>query len=232
MVTFELALFTAQSSDNSAGQLNALGATGGSRPLASQPFAVGENAFSSASFNPVAMVLFTPWTGLTGTDAVTLARQSIARGETIFNTKTFTMTGVNGLNDVLNQPTIVGTCTTCHNTPNLGNHSDATEFDTGIATLSATSGVNPNLPTYTFTNNATGETVIVDDPGEGLITGKWADLGKFKVPTLRGAAARMPLFHDGTGTTMSDVIQSYDQRFTIGFTTQDRIDLANFLSAL
>jgi cytochrome c peroxidase len=65
-----------------------------------------------------------------------------------------------------------------------------------------------------------------------LITGKWADIGKFKVPTLRGMAARAPYFHDGVGTTFNDVINSYNLRFSIGFTTQEETDLANFLAAL
>jgi hypothetical protein len=232
MVNFELALFTAQGTDNSATQLNALSATGGSQALSSQSFAIGVNDFASPGFNQNAMTLFAPWANLTGTDSVTLARQSIARGETIFDSRTFTITGVNGLNDVLNQPTIVGTCTTCHNTPNVGNHSLDGEFNTGIAQLTTSSGTGPHFPAYTFTNTTTGQTIALDDPGLGLITGKWADLGKFKVPSLRGLAARAPYFHDGTGTTQFDVIQSYNKRFNIGFTVQEQTDLANFLNAL
>jgi cytochrome c peroxidase len=59
-------------------------------------------------------------------------RQSIARGEAIFNTRTFTINDVAGLDDVLNGslPTnppggsnskIAGVCATCHNNENLGN---------------------------------------------------------------------------------------------------------------
>jgi hypothetical protein len=232
IVNFELALFTAQGTDNSASQLNAMGATGGSQAVASQPFVIGVNDFASAGFNPVAMTLFAPWANLTGTDSVTLARQSVARGENIFNTRTFNITGVNGLNDVLNQPTIVGTCTTCHDTPNIGNHSVEGEFNTGIAAATALSGHNLNIPTYTFTNTTTGATITLDDPGLGLITGKWADLGRFKVPTLRGLASRAPYFHDGVGTSLQDVVFSYDSRFTIGLSPQDETDLINFLNAL
>jgi cytochrome c peroxidase len=137
---------------------------------------------------------------------------------------------VNGLNDVLNQPTITGTCSTCHSVPNVGNQSLDGEFNTGVA--EETVGLDPFLPTYTFTNYTTQVTITVTDPGEGLITGKWADIGKFKVPTLRGMAAWAPYFHDGVGTTFNDVINSYNLWFSIGFTTQEETDLASFLTAL
>jgi cytochrome c peroxidase len=174
--------------------------------------------------------LYGPWATLTGTDSVSLQRESIGRGETLFNTFPFQITGVNGLNDVLNQPSITGTCSTCHSVPNVGNNSLDGEFNTGVA--ESTAGVDLDFPTYTFTNTSTGATITVTDPGEGLITGKWADIGKFKVPTLRGMAARAPYFHDGVGTTFNDVINSYNLRFSIGFTNQEEIDLANFLAAL
>jgi cytochrome c peroxidase len=231
MVNFELALSTAQITDNSASDLSALGATGGSVALSTQPFAIGVNDDASPGFNQNAMTLFSSWSTLTGTDSVSLARESIARGENIFNTRAFNITGVNGLNDVLNQTTISGTCSTCHDTPNVGNHSLDQEFNTGIS-QSTTIGKNPDFPQYTFTNSTTGETITVTDPGQALITGKWADIGKFKVPTLRGLASRAPYFHDGAGTTINDVLHSYDARFTIGFTPQERSDLANFLNAL
>jgi alpha-tubulin suppressor-like RCC1 family protein len=232
MVSFELALATAQGTDNAAGSLTALGATGGSQNLATQVqgFTIGENDFSSPGFNPIVFTLFQPWETLNLTDTVSLARESIGRGEVLFNTRQFQMTGVNGLNDVLNQPTIVGTCSTCHNTFNVGSRSVDGEFNTGVAAEIV--GVDHDFPTYTFTNNATAVTTTTTDPGEGLITGKWADIGKFKVPTLRGLAARAPYFHNGVGTTLNDVVNSYNLRFSIGFTPQDETDLVNFLNAL
>ncbi len=56
------------------------------------------------------------------------AREEIAAGEKLFNTLPLIITGVRGLNDnpALGSPTsIAGTCTTCHDTPNVGNHSVA-----------------------------------------------------------------------------------------------------------
>ncbi len=37
----------------------------------------------------------------------------------------------------------------------------------------------PDLPLVTLRNKATGETVRSSDPGRALITGHWADIGKF-----------------------------------------------------
>jgi alpha-tubulin suppressor-like RCC1 family protein len=236
MVNFELALFTAQGTDSAAGQLNALGATGGSVPLSTQPFTIGENDFGSQGFSSNVFTVFAPWETLTGTDSVSLARESIGRGEIIFNTRPFTITGVSGLNDVLNQPTITGTCSTCHSAPNVGNHALDGEFNTGVAQEMV--NVNLDFPTYTFTCIAgpptcnLGDTIQTTDPGQGLITGKWADISKFKVPTLRGLAARAPYFHSGVGTTTIDVIHSYEARFNISLSNQDETDLSNFLSAL
>ena len=48
-----------------------------------------------------------------------------------------------------------------------------------------------------------------------MVTGKCADIGKVKVPGLRGLAARAPYFHNGTATTLMDVVNFYDQRFNM-----------------
>jgi cytochrome c peroxidase len=73
---------------------------------------------------------------------------------------------------------------------------------------------------------------FTSDPGQALITGKCADLSKFKVPTLRGLAARAPYFHNGLAKTLMDVVNFYDARFVINFTPQQKADLAAFMGAL
>ena len=88
------------------------------------------------------------------------------------------------------------------------------------------------MPLYTLRNNATGATVRTTDPGRALITGKWADIGKFKGPILRGLMMRPPFFHDGSAATLTDVITFYNTRFSIGLTTQEQSDLLAFLQAL
>src|SRR5581483_7596895 len=70
------------------------------------------------------------------------------------------------------------------------------------------------------------------DPGMGLISGKCADLGKFKVPRLNGLAARAPYFHGGNAASLEQLVNFYNSRFSIGLSPQDKQDLANFLGAL
>ena len=53
-----------------------------------------------------------------------------------------------------------------------------------------------------------------------------------KGPILRGLAARAPYFHNGSAATVQDVVEFYNSRFDIGFTDQQKADLAAFLSAL
>jgi cytochrome c peroxidase len=122
-----------------------------------------------------------------------------------------------------------GTCTTCHDTPNVGNHSVGLPLNIGLTDAQLRT---PDMPLYTLTNLATGATVQVTDPGRALITGKWADIGKFKGPILRGLAARPPYFHNGSAATLTDVIDFYDARFAIGFTAQEQTDLLAFLQSL
>lgn len=73
---------------------------------------------------------------------------------------------------------------------------------------------------------------ITTDPGKGLITGKCDDLGRMKVPILRGLAARAPYFHGGNAATLMDLVNFYDQRFDIRLTYQEKADLINYLNSL
>jgi cytochrome c peroxidase len=88
------------------------------------------------------------------------------------------------------------------------------------------------MPLYTLRNNATGQTVQTTDPGKALISGKWADLNKFKGPILRAVGMRPPYFHNGSQPTLAAVVDFYDSRFGIGFTAQEKADLVAFLQAL
>jgi cytochrome c peroxidase len=65
-----------------------------------------------------------------------------------------------------------------------------------------------------------------------LITGKCADIGKFKVPSVRGLAARAPYFHDGSAATLLEVINFYDQRFGMLLSQEEKADLVAFLNSL
>jgi cytochrome c peroxidase len=241
IVDFEMTLFTAQMIDRRAGSLAAGGAKGGPTKLSQQPFCIGVNdplgilpvmpgacATASTGLDPVVFTLFKQW------DSSPMgARQAIARGETLFNTKTFVIDNVAGLNggpgDPVSGPIQGGTCTICHNTPGAGDHSIAMPLNIGLADASRRT---PDLPLYTLQNKTTQETMQTTDPGRALVTGKWADVGKFKGPVLRALAARAPYFHNGSAADLEQVVDFYDTRFKIGFTDRDKADLVAFLGAL
>lgn len=235
MVAFESGEFTAQATTNAAGPLDVLGATGGVGPLAQQPFTVGMNDPNSGLFDRAAFKLYTAWQSLTGADPATLARQSIARGEQIFNTRAFTITNVPGLTTQAN-PSVQGSCTTCHNTPNVGTHSTNVLMNIGVSNANAPAALDvASLPVFTLTCVAgplAGRTFTVTDPGQAMITGRCSDIGRMKVPALRGLAGRAPYFHNGSATTLGNVVGFYNGRFNLGLTQQERADLVNFLRAL
>jgi len=241
IVDFELELYAAQVQGRSAGRLDAAAASGGPHTLARQPFCIGINdpldmlpsmpgacATASGGLNPLVFALFRSWT-----DAASPHRQSIARGEAIFNTRQFVIDGVSGLNgapgDPVRQPIQNGTCTVCHDTPGAGNHSVPMALNIGLSDASRRT---PDLPLYTLRHRATGDTVQTTDPGRAMVTGKWKDIGKFKGPVLRALAARAPYFHNGSAATLADVIKLYDTRFQVRFTEQEKADLLAFLLSL
>jgi cytochrome c peroxidase len=232
IVAFELALFTAQSIDNTAGPLDVAGAQGGPRILSTQPFFIGINDLVVQPTTPPtvippsqAMTLFSAWAD----PSHTATQQAVARGQAIFNSKPITISGVAGLNDALGLPSFQGTCATCHNTPNVGNHSTAVPLNIGIADASRRT---PDMPLYTLQSKTTGETVETTDPGRALITGKWTDIGKFKGPILRGLAGRAPYFHNGSAANLDQVVDFYNSRFNIGLSAQEHADLVAFLRSL
>jgi cytochrome c peroxidase len=241
IVDFELGLFTTQARDNDAGSLHAHNAAGGPVALSEQPFFIGINDPvgldpTGTAFTPSAFTLFDEWAGLKhpGDDGVARARRRIARGQQIFNTRTFTISGVPGLNGqtfsngVTVPASLTGTCTICHDSPNAGNHSVKAPLNIGVADPAKA----PYLPVYTLRNRNSGETVTTTDPGRAMITGKWADVGKFKGPVLRALAARAPYFHNGAAASLEEAIDFYEERFSIGLTRAEKADLAAFLRSL
>jgi cytochrome c peroxidase len=255
IVAFEMGLFSAQIWDNRAGLLDAAGATGGPDALPGQEYYFGINDVLGADpegtpFSPVVMTSYTAWEryaragdgdddgdddgGRRRKSFRNAARAAIARGETLFNTKPIAIKDVGGLNDDLNLEVIPGTCTSCHDTPNAGNHSVPAPLRIGTADPEPVGGSLDvsGLPVYTLRNKATGATVRTTDPGRALITGKWKDVSRFKGPILRGLASRAPYFHNGSARRLEDAVQFYDARFNIGLTDAEKSDLVAFLRAL
>ncbi|HEY4183341.1 MAG TPA: hypothetical protein VGM90_41240 [Kofleriaceae bacterium] len=221
IVTFESAVYTAKRYDDTAGDLASDGALGGAVVLAAQEFHLGIN--DASAFNRDVFSLYGAWIGADTSTAEGSKRASIARGERLFNTKTFRIRNIGGL------PDQQGTCSTCHDTPNVGNRSVATPLDIGVSDQDQRPG---DLPLYTLRNIATGATVSTSDPGYAMVTGKWGDIGKFKVPSLRGVASRPPYFHNGIAADFDAVLRFYDRKLGFDLSGQESTDLKAFLSAL
>ncbi|WP_428487829.1 hypothetical protein [Rhodopila sp.] len=234
IIQFESALFAAQTYDNAAGDLTADGAQGGSVALSAIPFVSNINP-PGPSFNPSTMTMFFNWNNSPDAN-----KASIARGQNIFNEKSFAITGVAGLNDVTGKSSIPGTCSACHNTPQVGNHSSSEFLDLGIATAPAamaggTSLSLADLPVFTVhceSGPFAGTDRQVTDLRRALITGQCADIGKVKTALLRNLAARPPYFHNGSAPDLATVVAFYDDRFQIGLTDQEKADLVAFLATL
>ncbi len=239
IVSFEMQLFTAQTWDWRAGYLADRGAQGGPEVLPAQEFYFGINDPlggdpTGRPFDATAMTLYDAWTSqhppVAGREA---ARAAIARGQEIFDHKPISIVGVSGINDDLGVASLPGTCTTCHDAPNAGNHSVPAPLRIGTDLPQPVGGLDVSrLPVYTLRNRNTGQVMTTTDPGRALLTGRWKDVGRFKGPVLRGLAARPPYFHNGSAATLEDVVRFYDERFAIGFTAQEKSDLLAFLAAL
>lgn len=241
-VAFEQGLYSAQAFDLGAGYLGGANATGGPLALPQLPFYVGINDPlgqnpTGVAFTPDAFTLYAAWSdpmqagpGLTGA-----ARAAVARGEKLFNEKPISIAGVAGLNDKLQMPVVAGNCTTCHDTPNVGNHSVKLPINIGVVAPLAAGLDTAGLPVFTLRCDSgplASQVFMVTDPGKALISGQCADIGKMKGPILRGLAARAPYFHNGAAATLDDVVEFYDTRFGIGFTAQEKSDLVAFLKTL
>jgi cytochrome c peroxidase len=250
LVAFEEGLYTAQETDNQAGSLSAAGASGGAANLAAQGYYPGINDAlgqdpKGVAFNPAVFTLFQAWR-----NSANPQQASIARGEDIFNTAPMNITSVRGLNDnpAIGSPAVIhGSCSTCHDTPNVGNHSFPLPLDTGTS-HSAAAETNPAvlaglgqltvpvLPVYQITGcadvNGNPAVYATTDPGTGLFSGLCADVNRVKVPVLRGLAARAPYFHNGSAGNLGQVVNFYNTRFQMNLSPPQLTDLENFLNAL
>jgi cytochrome c peroxidase len=144
-------------------------------------------------------------------------------------------------------PSIPGTCGTCHDTPNVGNHSSPTPLNIGVGDPSpqnqavSLGGLDISyLPkimackadTVTHEVIEPRTCVTTTDLGQALIDGRFDHIGKLKGPILRGLAARAPFFHNGSARTLLDAVRFYEGRFGVSFTRQEESDLVAFLSSL
>jgi hypothetical protein len=243
IVNFELALNSAQLFDFAAGDLSR-NAQGGAQFLSTQPYYPGINDSLGADpqgkpFTPNVFTIYTSFQNSRNPQ-----QASIARGEQIFNTQPLTISNVPGL--TTGNQEIAGTCTTCHDNFNVGNHSFPLPLDIGNG-RSLAYETDPNIiaglqqlapatmPVFQLVCNQgplAGQTFYTTDPGKALITGQCSDIGRGKGLILRGLAARAPYFHNGAAASLSQVVDFYNKRFQINLTPQQRQDLINFLQTL
>jgi hypothetical protein len=268
IVDLQMGMFTAQIWDAKAGSLEGRGVAGGARALGEQIYYPGINDSLGAepnglAFTPFSMSLFNGWARPASADARgagvmqrdrAAARADIAAGERLFNSAPLTITAVRGLNDnaALGKPVAIpGTCTTCHDTPNVGHHSLPLPLDIGVghtgmpglendanvsaalATLDA-----PDLPVFEISGCPSpfsgGQPVsfFTTDPGKALVTGQCSDLNRLKGPVLRGLAGRAPYFHNGAAANLLQAVNFYNQRFAMNLTEQEKTQLVAFLNSL
>jgi cytochrome c peroxidase len=234
---FLMNLYFAQIIDRRAGRLDAAGAKGGPENVFLQPFTLGANDILSPAFTRRVFDIYDAWAvydhdnrhgDCRNDPARGAARAAIYRGQAIFNNREFNISHVPGFNDVVGHDVVRGTCSSCHNVPNVGGHAVIRMIDTGTADAP---NCDPALPRLTLQNKATLETRVVCDMGRGG-NGVWADIAKFRVPPLRGLAARAPYFHDGQARTIAAVIRYYEHRFDLDLSGRERADLEAFLGAL
>jgi len=245
IVAFEMALNSAQLYDFRAGNLNGQkGSQGGPQYLPTQQYYPGINDSLGGDpdgnpFNPNVFTIYNSWQ-----NSHNAQQASIARGQQIFNTQPVTISNVPGL--TTGTQTIVGTCTTCHDAPNVGDHSFPLPLDIGTGrSLSYETDPNiiaglqqlqqPKLPVFELVctqGSDAGQTFYTTDPGKGLISGQCSDIGRIKGPILRGLASRAPYFHNGAAANLPQLVNFYNKRFQIGLTPQQMQDLINFLQTL
>lgn len=263
IVNFEMGLSSAQTLDFRAGWLNLAGAQGGPAVLSKQSYYPGTNDSLGAdpqgnAFNATVFTIFSAWE-----NSPDPMRRKIAAGEALFNTRALTISNVRGLTDnaalakalgtTVPIAPFQGTCTTCHDAPNVGDHSlplaldigtghdPADEHDPIVANgLSALSV--PDLPVYEITGcpnpfqdpsqPAAPYVILTTDPGKGLISGLCSDVSRTKGPILRGLASRAPYFHNGAARDLSELLEFYNQRFQMNLTSEEKDELTAFLNAL
>jgi cytochrome c peroxidase len=207
IVVYEEGLRFAQQSVFGLGSLTACGGQGGAENLSAQPPINGR-------FN-----LYDAWIGLVpgscGPKSADRKRTQIARGQEIFNS-----TNANGRS-----------CRGCHNAANNGSNVNGTLFDIGASKAELRE---PGMPLYTLRKKNTEPAQLrqTTDPGRAIRSGLWADIDKFKVPSMRGLAARPPYFHNGIAKTLNDVVRHYEVAMDFEYTQQEREDLVAFMEAL
>ena len=100
-----------------------------------------------------------------------------------------------------------GRCSTCH---------------TGTTYTDVLNGPDPSVPLLHT------PTEVGMDP----LYAQRSATGGYRTTPLRMLWQHAPYFHDGSATTLADVVNHYDTLFTLGLTAQQKSDLVQFLKSL
>ncbi len=236
IVAFENQIYAAQAHDAVGGAL-----TGPGAPPGLGPEAVRDGAPARLGNNPINKVFgsFAMWLDPAGQDAQAEFKRSVARGAEVYYSRRFLIRDVGMYNDKgLGNPFKRSCASGCHNTLLMGMDLAPGFMDLGLNNY-PWANQRDDLPLFkvTCTSEAKpqsylGRTIFTHDPGRALITGKCADVGATMTQQMRGLAARAPYFANGSAADLRELVDFYDRRFNIGYTEQEKRDLANFLRTL
>jgi cytochrome c peroxidase len=91
-------------------------------------------------------------------------------------------------------------------------------------------------------DGGTVELPVTFDVGLAASTARYEDVGRFKVPQLRGVKNNAPYFHDNSAMTLAEVVDYFDspqynnskdgKRFPIHLNNGEKADLLAFLDIL
>lgn len=84
--------------------------------------------------------------------------------------------------------------------------------------------------------DGTVRTIVSPDIGRAAITGLWADVNEFKIPSLWNARNTAPYFHDNSAKTLEELVDHYldivAPTFGVAFTEEERADILAYLKIL
>jgi hypothetical protein len=238
IIDFERRIYAAQQIDAKGGALDGDGAMGGTRTLqVSQAGRLGSDGgipvwseFEAWEKTPAAVKAKLP-------PEVREFRDSVARGARVFRDKTFLITDSAGINSPIGFGNPVrNSCVFCHNMSYMGMDVAPGQVDLGT-TNQPFADPAPHLPLFRITCTGKphphyGRTILTNDPGYALTTGRCADVGRITLQSLRGLSARAPYFANGGAKDIRGVIDYYERRYNIGYTEQEKRDLENLMRAL
>jgi hypothetical protein len=84
--------------------------------------------------------------------------------------------------------------------------------------------------------DGTVRSIVSPDIGRAAITGLWADVNEFKIPSLWNARNTAPYFHDNSAKTLEELVDHYvdivGPTFAVTFTEEERNDILAYLKLL